>query len=362
MQRVVSKNLFNFPLKGEYDDDVLAMETQKQELSNSDEAMTIKTKIQEQMFLDDENSNLQFAKHLRLAMGQNLRLASGHETLKKAMDEIVETEIWVPTAHDGKYDVQVHIYTPKYMKCKYMHGSKNPCYIYAHGGGAVACTAKDFKPFLSYLAINCEIVIFNVDYRKAPETKCPNNVKDFYEAVKYVSNHATKLSVDKTKISIGGDSGGGYICLATEVLLAQRNESNLVKLAIPGIPMVDDYLFSDTQAMTKEEQNEALMMRKIWKCIAMDLDAQKNDPLLFPGKASDEILENFPPTIINEVEFDMFITEATRLANRLRRAGKLLEFIIIPGAIHGAGLVQDLKCSKLFNESMKTVFREYLHN
>ena len=58
----------------------------------------------------------------------------------------------------------------------------------------------------------------------------------------------------------------------------------------------------------------------------------------------------------------MFITEATRFANRLRRAGKLLEFIIIPGAIHGAVLMQDLKCSKLFAETMKTVFKEYLHN
>ena len=75
----------------------------------------MKTKIQEQIFIDDENSNLQFAKHLRLAMGQNVKLASGHETLQKAMDEIIETEIWVPTTHDGKYDVQVHIYTPKYM-------------------------------------------------------------------------------------------------------------------------------------------------------------------------------------------------------------------------------------------------------
>ena len=114
--------------------------------------------------------------------------------------------------------------------------------------------------------------------------------------------------------------------------------------------------------MTKEEKNEAFIMRKIWKCIAVDLDSQKSDPLLFPGKASDEILEKFPPTIINEVEFDMFITETIRLANRLRRAGKLLEFLVIPGAIHGSTLIQDLKCSKLFNESMKTIFREYLNN
>lgn len=358
MKRVVSKNLFNFPLKGEYDDDIVVMETKRAEISNSEAGIMLKTKIQEQMFVDDESSNQEFAKLLRLAMGQNFEVAAKHETLKKAMDKIIETEINVPTQHDGNYDVQVHVYTPSFMT----KNSSNPCYIYAHGGGAVACTAADYKPFLSHLAVNCEIVIFNVDYRKAPETKCPNNVKDFYEAIKYVSNNATKLAIDQTKIAIGGDSGGGYICLASEVLLAQKGESDLVKLAIPGIPMVDDYLFSDLSSMTKEEQNEAFIMRKIWKCIAKDIDSQKNDPLLFPGKASDDILEKFPPTIINEVEFDMFITEATRFANRLRRAGKLLEFIIIPGATHGSVLVQDLKCSKLFDESMKAAFKEYLHN
>ena len=358
MPRVVSKNLFNFPLKGEYDEDILAMEAQRSELSNSEEGIMMKTKIQEQMMLDDENSNLEFAKHLRLVMGLNFKAASGHETLKKAMSEIIETKIRVPTCHDGNYEVKVHVYTPKHMA----QSKNNPCYIYAHGGGVVACSADDFKPFLAHLAVNCEIVILNVDYRKAPETKCPNNVIDFYEVIKYASRNATKLSIDENKIAIGGDSGGGYICLAAEVLLAQKEETDLVKLAIPGIPMVDDYLFSDTASMTKEEQNESFMMRKIWKCIAKDLELQKDDPLLFPGKASDEILEKFPPTIINEVEFDMFITEATRLAHRLRRAGKLLEFIVIPGATHGASLVQDLKCSQVFNESMKIVFKEYLHN
>ena len=67
MKRVVSKNLFNFPLKGEYDDDIVVMETKRAEISNSDAGIMLKTKIQEQMFVDDESSNQEFAKLLRLA-------------------------------------------------------------------------------------------------------------------------------------------------------------------------------------------------------------------------------------------------------------------------------------------------------
>ena len=121
-------------------------------------------------------------------------------------------------------------------------------------------------------------------------------------------------------------------------MLAQKNESDLIKLAIPIVPMVSDYCFSDPQEMTKTEREVAQSQRKIWKVIAEDFDKQRKDPLLFPNKAGDELLEKMPPTIIWENEFDMYLTEATRMAMRLRAAGRLLEFVIMPGLKHESGL------------------------
>ena len=40
--------------------------------------------------------------------------------------------------------------------------------------------------FLSHMAESSGVIFFNVDYRLAPEAKCPENVKDFYSALKYV--------------------------------------------------------------------------------------------------------------------------------------------------------------------------------
>ena len=40
--------------------------------------------------------------------------------------------------------------------------------------------------FFSTMAENCGVIFFNVDYRLAPEAKCPENVKDFYSVLKYV--------------------------------------------------------------------------------------------------------------------------------------------------------------------------------
>ena len=143
--------------------------------------------------------------------------------------------------------------------------------------------------------------------------RCPNNVLDFYEAIKYVAANAKQLGVDPSRIAMAGESGGGYICAGAMVQLALKDEAALVKIAIPVIPMLDDYEFSDPLSMTKEEADNAVMMRKIWQAIGgPDFETKRQDPLLFPGKASPDLLAKMPPTIAWEDEFDMYITPATR--------------------------------------------------
>ena len=360
MPRVESKQLFNFQLTGKINDEILAMEAKMSEASSEGENLILASasKLAELSLKDDEASNKKYADLLRDMMDKMIGPLGKHPVYVKAAEETVESEIKVPTSHDGEYDVGVQVITPQSLVQK----KNNAALIYAHGGGAVAGNTSQVKPFLDVMAINGNVVIFNVDYRLAPETKCPNNVKDFYMVIKYVTSNAGQLGIDPSKIAIGGESGGGYICLGAEVLLAQNDEADLVKLAIPGIPMVDDYLFSDPAAMTKEERENCFMVRKMWKLIADDMEKQKQDPLLFPGKASTEILQKFPPTIILEVEFDMFITEATRLAYKLRAAGRLLEFIVIPGCKHGSYAIPNTKSFETANEMYRLVFKEYLHN
>ena len=101
-------------------------------------------------------------------------------------------------------------------------------------------------------------------------------------------------------------------------------------------------------------------MKTAYKSLALDLDAQKNDPLLFPGKASDQILENMPPTIVWEAEFDVLINEATRIANRLKSAGRLLEFPVFPGQRHGSWINPRFKCHETCFEAYALAVEKYL--
>ena len=58
---------------------------------------------------------------------------------------------------------------------------------------------------------NC--IVFNVEYRLAPETKTPGGARDFMHAFLHVYENASTYKIDRNKIVIAGDSGGAYICL-----------------------------------------------------------------------------------------------------------------------------------------------------
>lgn len=358
MPRVVSKNLFDFKAAGKLDDDVQAMQEEEKAASESPEGVEMVKRMTELQEKNDDESSKEFVSILRAAFAPYADLLKACSKYQESAEQTITTTLTVPTAHDGDFNVPVSVYTPRELQ----NQTKNVAFIYAHGGGGVAMSADDFDVLLKFYAVQLNVVVFNVDYRIAPETKCPNNVKDFYEVIKYVSQNTESLSVDPSRVVIAGDSGGGYICLGAMVLLSETDESDLVKLGIVGVPMVDDYCFSDELAMTVEERSSAGFMRKVWRdLIAADFEEQKKSPLLFPGKASDEVLAKFPPTVILECEFDHYITEATRLATRLRRAGRLLEFVVVPGAGHISSLTPNLRSNEVFFNSLKTVVKEYVH-
>merc|ERR1712183_346834 len=352
--RVKSKNLFNFRPAGFIDADILAEEKQMKEKMGVDLAEAL-AKMQ---LLPDEH----FAAALRGMDDAVIAPMLDHPLLKEAELSCDHSTLTVPTSHCGDYGVSVLVHTPKFLT-RDPTRPLAPCIVYAHGGGAVFGSAKLYTRFLSHMALDCGVVVFNVDYRLAPETRCPNNVLDFYEVIKYVASNASELGIDPSKIAMAGESGGGYICAGAMVQLALKDESSIVKIAIPAIPMLDDYEFTTCRlSMTKEESDNALMMQKIWQAIAgPDFESKRKDPLLFPGKASPELFAKMPPTVAWEDEFDMYITPATRFAHKLRTAGRLLEFVCIPGAKHGSGMNPQLSAIwKLTREAWRVAIQEYL--
>lgn len=65
---------------------------------------------------------------------------------------------------------------------------KRPVYVNFHGGGWVfGGLATDFD-FCKRVARDTGAVVFDVDYRLAPEQQFPSQVEDCWEALKWVSD------------------------------------------------------------------------------------------------------------------------------------------------------------------------------
>ena len=355
MERVISKHLFQYQLNG-----VLDKEVEEEEKKTTEQYIQFMSQNgANPADFDAKKLNCQeMVNDMRIMMDDSITPVEKRQTLVDATARCIHTKFDVPLREGNDYSVPVLVHTPKRLESM----KDNPAVIYAHGGGAVSGSATMFKPWLAQAADEFGVVYFNVDYRLAPETKCPKNALDFYCAVKHIIEHAAEFGVDPKRIAIAGESGGGYIVMATMVMMAQKDEGHLVKLAIPGIPMIDDYHFGDPKGMTKEERGSCDIMRKVWECIATNLDEQRknSDPLLFPAKADDDLLAKMPPTIIWEVEFDIFITEATRMARRLRSAGRLLELYIAPGVTHGGYIDPDFKVTRRILDDYKLALETYL--
>merc|ERR1711892_237069 len=344
MEPVKSKKLFNFHLKGTVDDDIVQTEKkmfEEMELESIEEMSKVYDK-----------PPAEIASFMR-SMVDSLECFFAHPILIQGYAECDHDTLEVPTDHYGNYNVVSLIHTPKAIS----RDVGRPAIIYAHGGGCIAGSANIYKQYLATMASVSGVVVFNVDYRLAPETLCPNNVLDFYHSIKYIVANAEKLGIDPKRIAIAGESGGGYVCAGAMVKLAQENESHLVKLAI-----LSSYHDGPMNGMTQHEKESNGMMKSIWKVIAgtEEIEDKFDDPLLFPGDANDDILAKMPPTIVWESEFNLYITENFRFANRLRSAGRLLEFVIIPGAKHGSDMDASNGCFQTRQEAWRLAIQEYL--
>lgn len=74
-------------------------------------------------------------------------------------------------------------------------------------------TAKQNNELMIRWAHKYNCIVFNVDYRSAPETNAAGSAKDFMHTFLHVHDNAEKYNIDKSKIVIAGDGGGGYVCI-----------------------------------------------------------------------------------------------------------------------------------------------------
>lgn len=247
------------------------------------------------------------------------------------------------------------------MRPKALTDQKAASHVYAHGGGGVIFSAEDWNKPMAVTCLDLNCVLFNVDFRNGPETRCPWNQQDFVDAFLHIHANATKYGLDSSKITIGGESGGGWVCVGAANLMVKSGDISKVNSMIIFTGMVSDEgsKVPDSELMRGESRIIVDGLTACFKLLAADFDKQTKDcdDQLYPGTCSDQIMKQYPPTVVFTAEFDYLRRANEKFARRLKSNGKLVDINVIPGCGHAMmGSDENSQEYKWVKEDLRNVF------
>ena len=215
---------------------------------------------------------------------------------------------------------------------RFRRGMRLPALLYLHGGGWSLGSLATYEPFCRQLANATGQIVIWVEYRLAPESPYPAALVDTLAAWHWVQENYRELSVDPSRISIGGDSAGGN--LAAIASLSLRGEPGIQPwrqvLLYPCLDMsaslashrkfAQGYLLTaELYAWYRDNYAGPTIQRDHWR--------------LSPLFAED--LSGLPPTILLYAGFDPLRDEAVAFALKLTLAGVPIESLYFADMIHG---------------------------
>ena len=86
-----------------------------------------------------------------------------------------------------------------------------PVLVFYHGGGYVIGDLDTHDYVCRKIANVAQCCVIAVDYRLAPEHKFPAAVEDSAAALRWIVKQAESLSIDPSRVAVGGDSAGGNL-------------------------------------------------------------------------------------------------------------------------------------------------------
>lgn len=204
---------------------------------------------------------------------------------------------------------------------------KRPIMLYLHGGGWCFGSINSCARFCAALALEGDCCVAALNYRLSPAFPFPAPLDDCTWAFAYLKQHAAEWGCDPSRVSVGGDSAGGNLALATA--LSARGVCKVVSI-YPVVKLFTE-LTASWQQYATGYGDDAELLEAFNEAYAGDY---ARDPLVSPGLAIDSALQALPPVLIVSAGHDILFDQTRDFAERLQRLGHPLEYHVYPTATH----------------------------
>lgn len=224
----------------------------------------------------------------------------------------------------------LRLYEPKGCTAR-----KLPLLVYLHGGGWTFGSLNSCARYCDAMVAEGGLKVVAVDYRLAPEHPFPAGLDDCVAALNFVFAHAEELGVDTTRISVGGDSSGGNLALATSLSDRCLGRISSLVLFYPVTKAFDDKSES-WKSYAAGFGLDAELMHAFND--AYCVHANPRDKRISIGLCNDTTLAMLPPTLLVAAGRDILCCQGKELAVRLPHVVTRVEFkdavhlfITVPG-------------------------------
>lgn len=198
--------------------------------------------------------------------------------------------------------------------------------LYLHGGGYAIGSLNTHRRLAYDISAASSARVLVIDYRLAPEHPFPAAVDDAAAAWRWM----LAQGLDPSRIAIAGDSAGGGLTIATLVNLRDQ------KLGLPGCavaisPWVD--LEGLGASITRRSAQDPMVQKEglLWMAGLYLAGKDAKTPLAAPLHAD---LEGLPPILVQVGTAETLLDDATRIAEKLHRAGVDVKLAIWPNMLH----------------------------
>jgi acetyl esterase len=210
----------------------------------------------------------------------------------------------------------------------------HPVLVYLHGGGWVCGSPKTHRK-LGYRFAEAGTLVFNVDYRLAPEHPFPTPFEDCLAAVRWAHREAPRFGGDASRFAVGGDSAGGNLSAAVAAALAGDPARPKAALLIYGV--FDFGMFGDVSLAPAGDAKAAEIGRDLVEMmVGAYLGGTRSDALLRDPRVSPiHAAAKLPPCHVVVGSADALAPQSEALVKALARAGVPHEHFVDADMPHG---------------------------
>jgi acetyl esterase len=222
------------------------------------------------------------------------------------------------------------------------------CVYYIHGGAMQFMSAFDgvYRAWGKTIARE-GVAVAMVDFRNslepssAPEVApFPAGLNDCVSGLRWLCANAGALGVDPDRIIVAGESGGGNLTFATALKLKRDGDISLAKGLYALCPALAGEWPQAHYPSSFENNGIVGDMHNNRIAMAYGIEALRaKNPLAWPGFATAEDVQGFPPTMITVNECDVLRDEGVAFYRLLLKAGVSARCRQQMGTVHGTELL-----------------------